>query len=204
MKPYKTLTLIGGIGQSSLNKTFFKAIRKLAPQGFDFGVFDISLLPYFSQDLENDPPDIVTEFKEEIRTSDCVLVITPEYNRSYPGVLKNALDWGSRPYGQNLWDEKPAAILGASVGSIGTFGAQNHLRQIFSYLNVKTFGQPEIYLNASQALSTDGSFKEKATLELIHSFFSTFRELIETSGRARPETPQTLTPGRSQDAPATH
>src|SRR4051812_39838995 len=98
METIKLLTLVGGISSKSLNKRYFNAIKDLAPEGFEFIEIDISKLPFFSQDLEFDPPDIVTEYKEKIREADAVLFITPEYNRSIPGVLKNAIDWGSRPY----------------------------------------------------------------------------------------------------------
>ncbi len=125
-----------------------------------------------------DPPDIVTHLKELIRETDAVLFITPEYNRSFPGVLKNAIDWGSRPYGQNLWDKKPAAVLGASVGSIGTFGAQHHLRQVLAYLNMHTLGQPEMYFNATDAFNEEGRLVNEKTKQLLTQFFDKFQEHI--------------------------
>jgi chromate reductase, NAD(P)H dehydrogenase (quinone) len=185
MKGIKTLVMIGGISRNSLNRRFFRSIQTLKPEGFDFEVFDITRLPYFSQDIENDPPDIVIEFKEKIRETDALLVITPEYNRSFPGVLKNALDWGSRPYGQNLWDKKPAALMGASIGNIGTFGAQHHLRQVFVYLNVYVLGQPEFYFNASQAFDELGKIASSSTREFIQKYFEAFKDHVELINGSR-------------------
>lgn len=177
MQTFKTLALVGGISRGSLNKKFYNSIRELAPEGFEIDTFDIAKLPFFSQDLEMDPPDIVSEFKERIRESENVLFITPEYNRSFPGVLKNAIDWGSRPYGMNLWAKKPAAVIGASVGSIGTFGAQHHLRQVLAYLDMVVLGQPEFYFNASTAFNEEGKLVNEKTKELLTKFFDAFYEM---------------------------
>jgi chromate reductase len=205
MEAFKTLTLIGGISRDSLNKRFFHSIEMLDLKDFEFDVFDISKLPFFSQDLENDPPDLVTEFKEKIREADCLLVITPEYNRSYPGVLKNAIDWGSRPYGHNLWDNKPAAVMGASVGNIGTFGAQHHLRQVFVYLNIHTMAQPEFYFNASKAFDESGKLIEESTRNLVMKYFSTFRDHIEMVTGQRLGGIQGTYPSQGlEDSPAAH
>jgi len=183
METFKVLTLVGGISQGSINKKLFRYIQSQDYQDFQFEFFDISRLPYFSQDLENDPPDSVTELKELIRHVDAVLFITPEYNRSVPGVLKNAIDWGSRPYGQNLWANLPAAIMGASVGSIGTFGAQHHLRQIVSYLDMVAMNQPEFYLNFSRAFKEDGQPNDDSVKKLISNFFESFSEWIKQHGK---------------------
>jgi chromate reductase, NAD(P)H dehydrogenase (quinone) len=179
MENFKTLTLVGGISRNSLNKKFYQSILELSPIGYEFETFDISKLPFFSQDLEMDPPDIVSEFKEKIREAQAVLLITPEYNRSLPGVLKNALDWGSRPYGMNLWGKKPAAVMGASIGSIGTFGAQHHLRQILAYLDMVVMGQPELYFNASDAFNEQGKLVNEKTKDLLKKYFETFYDLID-------------------------
>lgn len=205
MESFKVLTLIGGISRDSLNKRFFNSIRKLELEAFDFDVFDISRLPYFSQDLENDPPDYVTNYKEKIRECDALLIVTPEYNRSVPGVLKNAIDWGSRPYGQNLWDKKPAAILGASIGNIGTFGAQHHLRQMFAYLNMYVLGQPEFYFNASNAFDEGGNLINKSTVDLVRKFFESFREHIQlVSGDKLLEKAEHFKSRGLEDSPAAH
>jgi NAD(P)H-dependent FMN reductase len=178
MENIKVLTLVGGISRDSLNKKFYHAIVDHAPEGFHFETFDISKLPFFSKDLEMDPPDIVSEFKDKIRESEAILFITPEYNRSFPAVLKNAVDWGSRPYGMNLWEKKPAAVTGATMGGIGTFGAQNHLRQVFSYLNMYLLGQPEFYFNATDAFNEKGQFANDKTKHFVEKYFEAFRELI--------------------------
>jgi chromate reductase, NAD(P)H dehydrogenase (quinone) len=179
MDNFRILTLVGGISRESLNKRFYQSILDLKPEGFEFETFDISKLPFFSQDLENDPPDIVTEFKEKIRDAEGVLIVTPEYNRSMPGVLKNAIDWGSRPYGMNLWDKKPAALIGASPGNIGTFGAQHHLRQVLAYLNMHVMGQPEFYFNATAAFDENNNLVNEKTKHLLHKYFSSFYNLME-------------------------
>ncbi len=178
MEKIKVLTLVGGISRESINKKLFFAIQDLGLNDFEFMTFDITKLPYYSQDLEMDPPDQVTSFKELIREAQAVLFITPEYNRSVPGVLKNAIDWGSRPYGMNLWDKKPAAVLGASVGNIGTFGAQHHLRQVLAYLNMYTLGQPDFYFNATGAFDAEGKLTNPKTEHLLMKFFESYFDLI--------------------------
>jgi NAD(P)H-dependent FMN reductase len=175
MEDIKVLSLVGGISRNSINRKLYNAILKLAPSGYEFDTFDISKLPFYSQDLELDPPDIVSEFKEKIREADSILFVTPEYNRSIPGVLKNAIDWGSRPYGMNLWAKKSAAILGASIGNIGTFGAQHHLRQILSYLDLDVMNQPEFYFNGSKAFDAEGNLIDEKTKSLLDKFFSAFK-----------------------------
>lgn len=150
-----------------------------APDEVELYTFDISSLPFFSQDLENDPPDSVVEWKDHIRQADAILFITPEYNRSIPGVLKNAIDWGSRPYGQNLWDKKPAGVMGASISNIGTFGAQHHLRQVLAYLNLFVMGQPEFYFNASKSLDKDGHIVDPKTTGFIQNYWSELVKFID-------------------------
>jgi len=182
MKEKRILTLVGGIGRDSINKKLFRAMDELSPENTKLLTFDLSTLPYFSQDLEMDPPDNVTVFKDEIRQADALLLITPEYNRSFPGVLKNALDWGSRPYGQNLWNKKPAGVMGASIGNTGTFGAQHHLRQVLAYLNVPTMGQPEFYFNGSKSFDESGKLIDEKTKQHIQAYWKAFVEWIDFVG----------------------
>jgi chromate reductase len=179
MRERTILVLVGGISRNSLNKKLSQAFGELKPEGVSVSVFDISHLPFYSQDIEFDSPDIVVEFKDELRQADAVLFVTPEYNRSIPGVLKNAIDWGSRPYGQNLWNKKPAAIAGASIGNIGTFGAQHHLRQILSYLNLLTMNQPEFYMNGSKAFDETGKLVDETSRKFIKAFWRAFVDWIE-------------------------
>lgn len=184
MSKIKIFTLVGGISQNSLNKKYFEAIKDLELSQFEFTTFDIAKLPYFSQDLEKDLPASVQEFKNLITESDAILFITPEYNRSFPGVLKNAIDWGSRPYGTSAWKHKPAAILGASTGSVGTFGAQQHLRQSLAYLDVHVLGQPEIYFgHANKAFNEKNELINEKTEELLQIFFETFEDWITQINR---------------------
>ncbi len=172
----KVMVLIGGISADSLNKKFFAAVEKLGGTSLEFTVADIASLPFYSQDLEADPPQSVVELKNLAGKSDAVLIVTPEYNRSIPGVLKNALDWGSRPYGKSVWTHKPTAIMGASSGPIGTFGAQQHLRNICSYLEMPVMSQPEVYFNASTGMK-DESLTESSA-KFMHKFLAAFEEWI--------------------------
>lgn len=155
MAKEKILVLVGGISKDSINRRLFGFFEVRASGGMAFDLFDTASLPFFSQDIENDPPPVVKDFKSRIAACDGVLLVTPEYNRSFPGVLKNALDWGSRPWGQSAWSGKPAGIIGASVGAIGTFGAQNHLRQVLSFLNMPVLCQPEFYFTLPNHLEGD-------------------------------------------------
>ncbi len=149
----KIMVLVGGVSAGSLNRRFFEAVAALDVAGqFDFEVFDIASLPFYSQDIEATPPAGVAAMRELAAAADGVLVVTPEYNRSIPGVLKNALDWGSRPPGQNIWAGKPTAIMGAAPGGVGTFGAQQHLRNICSWLDMPVMDQPAVYFNATTGL----------------------------------------------------
>jgi NAD(P)H-dependent FMN reductase len=207
MENVKILALVGGISRNSLNKRFYNSILELSPAGFSFETFDISKLPFYSQDLEMDPPDIVSEYKDKIREAQAVLLISPEYNRSFPGVLKNAIDWGSRPYGMNLWEKKPAAVMGASAGNIGTFGAQHHLRQVMAYLNMYVMGQPEFYFNGSEAFDGKGKLINEKTKQLLTKYFAAFHEHIELTGEGKINSREARAHFKSQgleDSPFTH
>lgn len=164
-------------------------MKELAPEEFNFEEFDISTLPYFSQDIENDPPDTVTEWKDRIREADAILFVTPEYNRSFPGVLKNAIDWGSRPYGESVWDKKIAAVTGASPSGVGTFGAQHHLRQSLAYLNLFTMGQPELYFNSNKGMNDKGELKDDAK-KVVSEFWESFTAFIDRVSLDMQMTPQ--------------
>ncbi|MDR1695856.1 MAG: NAD(P)H-dependent oxidoreductase [Endomicrobium sp.] len=173
----KILTVIGSISKNSINKNLFELIKPLAPSDFEFSTFDISQIPYFSQDSEVNPPEAVVNFRKQIAGSDAVLFITPEYNRFIPGVLKNAIDWASRPYGKGAWVGKPAAVLGASPGPIGAFGAQMQLKELLSFLNMKVMWQPEICFNYS-AYVKDGVLEESSG-KYFAKYFNSFKEHIE-------------------------
>ena len=182
MQKLRILTLIGGISRKSLNQMLFSAIESSSHDDLYLETFDISTLPYFSQDLELDLPFSVRDFKEKIRESDAVLFVTPEYNHSIPGVLKNAIDWGSRPYGQNVWNKKPAAIMGASISVMGTINAQNHLRQILAYLNMRVMTQPEFLYHSTNSLDRDGNMNDDKGRLHLEKFLNSFVEWVDYMG----------------------
>lgn len=172
----KVMVLIGGISRESLNKRFFAAVEKANGTSLEFTVFDISLLPFYSQDIEHTPPQSVIELKELAKKSDGVLIVTPEYNRSIPGVLKNAVDWGSRPHGHNVWMGKPTAIMGATNGFLGTFSAQQHMRTICELLGMPVMAQPAVHFNALTGMEGD-SLAANSTV-FIEKFLAAFEKWI--------------------------
>ncbi len=155
MSQYRIAVLVGSLRRESLNRRLARAVTKLAPPEFSFTQSRIGDLPLYSQDEEASPADSVRRLKDEIRQSQGVLFVTPEYNRSIPGVLKNAIDHASRPYGQSAWAGKPAGILGISMGAAGTCMAQQHLRNMLAYLDVPVLGQPEVFLQMKDGFFDD-------------------------------------------------
>jgi chromate reductase len=152
MGKYKIAVIVGSLRKDSFNKKLADAVIKLAPPDLVFKQVQISDLPLYNQDDDNNQADPVKRLKNEIRDSQGVLFVTPEYNRSIPGVLKNAIDHGSRPYGQNVWAGKPAGILGASIGPNGTAMAQQHLRNVLVFLDMPTLCQPEAFIQVREGL----------------------------------------------------
>jgi chromate reductase len=144
--------LLGSLSENSINKTLAKAIEKLAQGRLHFDYLDIAALPFYNNDLWDNPPAAVTELKRRVEAADAVLIVTPEFNRSFPGLVKNALDWGSRPYGQSSWTGKPLALAGASVGAIGTAAVQSQLRSVLPVLGFVVMGQPEVYFQFQPGL----------------------------------------------------
>lgn len=166
--PFVILGIAGSLRNGSYNRAALRAAETLAPPGTRVEVFDIKGLPGFSQDDEANPPAQVVELKQRIRSSDAVLLVTPEYNYSVPGVLKNAIDWASRPYGDNAWDKKPVAIMGASIGAMGTARAQYHLRQMFVFLNMYAVNQPEVMIaQAHKHFDEQGNLTDEVAKKLI-------------------------------------
>lgn len=155
MTEYQIAVIIGSLRRDSLNRRFATAIARLAPSDFSFKVVEIGDLPLYNQDDDAQQADSVKRLKADIAAAQGLLFVTPEYNRSIPGVLKNAIDHGSRPYGESAWAGKPAGVLGVSVGAIGTALAQQHLRNILAYLDVPTLGQPEAFIQAKDGLFDD-------------------------------------------------
>ena len=161
------LGIAGSLGKGSYNRAALRAAQKLAPENVAIETFEIDGLPGFNQDDEKNPPVKVSELKSRIRAADAILLATPEYNYSIPGVLKNAIDWASRPYGDSAWAGKPVAIMGASVGVFGTARAQYHLRQTFVFLNMDAVNQPEVMINASKSFDDQGNLTDQSTRDLI-------------------------------------
>ncbi|MBA3756243.1 MAG: NAD(P)H-dependent oxidoreductase [Nitrosomonas sp.] len=158
MNQYQIAVVIGSLRKDSFNRKLANAIVKLAPSEFSFKQVQIDDLPLYNQDDDTNPAESVKRLKAEIVASHGLLFVTPEYNRSIPGVLKNAIDHASRPYGQSAWVGKPAGILGVSVGAMGTAMAQQHLRNMLAYLDVPTLGQPEAFIQAKDGLfDADGN-----------------------------------------------
>ncbi|MBS7565483.1 NAD(P)H-dependent oxidoreductase [Mucilaginibacter sp. Bleaf8] len=162
--------LAGSLRKESFSKKLAKAVLGMAPEGYAFKIISLADLPIYNQDFDdhNDIPQAITDFRNEMETVDGVIFITPEYNRSVPAVLKNALDVGSRPYGKSVWDAKPAAVFSNSPGNLSAFGANHHLRQSLVFLNVPTMQQPEVYLpNVSELFDENGVLKEGSTKDFL-------------------------------------
>jgi len=167
-QPIRILGIAGSLRRNSYNRAALKAARQLLPEDAAIDTFELDGIPPFSEDEERQPPARVVEFKKRIREADAILFVTPEYNYSIPGVLKNAIDWASRPYGDSAWTGKPAAIMGASVGNFGTARAQYHLRQVFVFLNMHPINQPEVMIgNAAQNFDAAGNLTNETTKKLI-------------------------------------
>ena len=161
MAQYRIAVVVGSLRRDSINRKLAEAIARLAPPEFDFQPVQIGDLPLYNQDDDGAPAEAVQRLKAEITAAQGVLFVTPEYNRSIPGVLKNALDHASRPYGQSVWKGKPAGVIGASIGAIGTALAQQHLRNVLAYLDMPTLGQPEAFIQAKDGLfGADGGLGE--------------------------------------------
>ncbi len=173
--------LVGSLRRDSFAKKTAAAIASLAPADMTLEIVPIGDLPFYNEDLETDsPPPQWTEFRRKVKAADALLFVTPEYNRSMPGVLKNALDVGSRPYGKAVFDGKPGAVVSISMGGIGGFGANHHLRQSLVCLNVLTLQQPEAYIgNVKSLFDENGRIKAPATEEYLHSFVRAFDRWIE-------------------------
>ncbi|WP_213776103.1 NADPH-dependent FMN reductase [Caballeronia sp. dw_276] len=168
---YKIAVVVGSIRRDSFNKQLAHALISLAPQDFSFEFLDIASLPLYSQDYDADFPEAARTLKQKISEADGLLFVTPEYNRSIPGVLKNALDWGSRPWGQSAWANKPGAVIGTSVGAIGTALAQAHLRNVLAYLDVPLMGQPEMFIKHDESrIDASGKIVNDDTRKFLQAF----------------------------------
>jgi chromate reductase, NAD(P)H dehydrogenase (quinone) len=173
--------LVGSLRRRSFNRRMANALAVLAPETLKLEIVEIGSLALYNEDLDREgPPQAWVDFRAAIRARDAVLFVTPEYNRSTPGVLKNAIDVGSRPYGQSAWTKKPAAIVSVSPGAVGGFGANHHLRQSMVFLDMPVLQQPEAYIGGAAGLfAEDGSIAVDATREFLAGFLRAFAEWIE-------------------------
>ncbi|MDB5479230.1 MAG: phosphodiesterase [Caulobacteraceae bacterium] len=169
--------LVGSLRKASFSRRLAEALLKLAPEGMTGELVAIGTLPLYNQDFDDEgaPPPAWVSFRDTVRPKDAVLFVTPEYNRSVPGVLKNALDVGSRPYGKSVWNAKPAAVVSASPGAIGGFGANHHLRQSLVFLNMPVLQQPEAYVGqVADLVADDGSVTRENTREFLRGLMAAF------------------------------
>lgn len=180
MNTMEILGIVGSLRKNSYNRFALKAAQDLVPDGAVLNLIELQGIPIYDQDNEMDPPPAVLEFKRRILAADAILFATPEYNYSVPGALKNAIDWASRPYGTSAWQGKPAAIMGASIGSFGTSRAQYHLRQILVTLNMPVVNQPEVMIgNASPRFDQDGKLLDEPTAQIIQKLLSALVRLVK-------------------------
>lgn len=178
----KIAVLVGSLRKDSLNRKMAKALMSFAPKSLVLEIIQMSDLPLYNQDPDDEgkPYAAWAEFREQIKVCDGVLFLTPEYNRSIPSVLKNAIDVGSRPYGKSVWSKKPAAIISISPGAMGGFGANHHLRQALVFLDMPTLQQPEAYIgNAGQLFNSDGSIANPDTQKFLEKFMDAFANWVE-------------------------
>jgi chromate reductase, NAD(P)H dehydrogenase (quinone) len=172
--------IVGSLRKESLNRKTAHALMELAPPSLALEIVEIGALSLYNDDLEKDPPPAWTEFRERVRRADGVLFVTPEYNRSMPGVIKNALDVGSRPSGRSAWGGKPGGVVSVSPGAIGGFGANHHLRQSLVYLDVPTLAQPEAYVGGAGKLFDDsGRLSNESTREFLRKFMEAYAKWVE-------------------------
>jgi chromate reductase len=177
----RILGIAGSLRRGSYNQAALRAARLLVPENSEIDLFELDGIPMFNEDDEKRPPLSVVELKKRIRSADAVLIVTPEYNYSIPGVLKNAIDWAARPRGNSAWSRKPAAIMGASLGAIGTARAQQHLRQIFAALNLFLLNTPEVVIaDAAHRFDETGNLIHEPTKQLIQELL---RNLVDWTHR---------------------
>ncbi len=179
----KVAVLVGSLRKASFSRKMAKALIAAAPGNLDLAFVEIGQLPSYNEDEETaSPPAAWVTFRDQVREADALLFVTPEYNRSVPGFLKNAIDVGSRPYGKSVWSRKPGAIVSVSPGAIGAFGANHHLRQSLVFLDVPAMQQPEAYIGGAAALFDDaGELTNETTKTLLTRFMTAFAAWIEAN-----------------------
>lgn len=180
MKKFKVGYFVGSLAKGSINRKLAHALIKLAPEDLEFQEISFGELPLYNYDYDADFPQVAKDFKSAIKNVDAVLFVTPEYNRSIPGALKNAIDWASRPYGQNSFTRKPSAIIGTSPGAIGTAVGQQHLKSIMSFCNSPMMNAIEAYIHFTPDLISDnGKVNDKSTEEFLKNYMSEFSDFID-------------------------
>ncbi|WP_233530568.1 NADPH-dependent FMN reductase [Gelidibacter salicanalis] len=184
MTKYKIAVIVGSLRKESFNLKTAKALMELAPESLSLELVDIAGLPMYNEDLEETTPKEWLALRKEIKAVDGLLFLTPEYNRSITGVLKNAIDVGSRPYGKGAWDGKPGAVISVSPGNIGGFGANHHLRQSLIFVNVPTMAQPEAYIGGAADLFDDkGKLTNDSTRDFLKEFMEAFEKWVITNAK---------------------
>ena len=185
-KTYNVAVLVGSLRKASINRKLALALAELAPPSLKLEIVEIGELPLYNEDIDIDPPPpAYSAFRAKLKSADALLFVTPEYNRSLPGAMKNAIDVGSRPYGQSAFSGKPGAVLSASPGAIGGFGANHHLRQSLVFLDMPILQQPEAYIGNAFALFDDaGKLVSEDTRTFFQSFIETFASWIERTAGA--------------------
>ena len=187
MTRHRIAIVVGSLREGSINRKVARSLCAFASDKLDCEIVEIGALPLYNQDHDAQPPADYARFREQIAAADGILFCTPEYNRGVPGVLKNAIDVGSRPYGQSVWDKKPAAIVSASPGAIGGFGANHQLRQACVFLNMPVMQQPEAYLGhvTDDAFEADGCLKEGPLKQLVLNLAAAFADWVDLIVRSR-------------------
>ena len=185
---YKIAVIVGSLRQNSLNHRLAKALEALSGSRFEFDFVEIGDLPLYNDDLWQNPPAAALRLKRQVEEADGVLFVTPEFNRSIPAALKNAIEWGSRPWGKNSWGGKPASIIGTSPGNIGTAAAQLALRSIAVHLDMIVLGQPEIYFVSKPGLiGDDYEVTDDTTREFLEGYLARFESFIAQVGEREPQ-----------------
>src|ERR1017187_7083886 len=179
-KIYDVAVFVGSLRKESFSRKTAKALSELAPPALKLSIVEIGALALYNEDLEAQPPEEWLAFRKRVKPADALLFVTPEYNRSVPGLLKNALDVGSRPYGQSVWSGKPGAVVSVSPGPLGAFGANHHLRQSMVFLNVPMMQQPEAYVGGAANLFDDkGALTNESTRKFFENFLTAFSAWIK-------------------------
>lgn len=179
MSSKRIAVIVGSLRKESFNRKVAKALIKLAPATLNLEILEISALTLYNEDLDVNPPTAWTEFRDKLKTFDGVIFVTPEYNRSFPAAIKNALDIGSRPYGQSVWNGKPGAVISVSQGAMGGFGANHHLRQTFVFLNIPVMQQPEAYIgNAASWFDANANITNESISKFLKSFIDSYSQWV--------------------------